>query len=85
MSKSMKTKKGSGPTVKPTTPRQRAAMLKQVTETWDAHPEWGVGKLLSSAASIARGELRINPAYVTDKEILSGLRALIPDPEELAP
>ena len=61
-----------------TTPRQRASMLKQIAETWDLHPEWGIGKLISSAASISRGELRLNPNGITDKEIMSGLKALIP-------
>ena len=70
---------------KATTPRQRALMIAQLSVAWNAHPEWGIGRLLSSAASIARGELRLNPAHVTDKEIISGLKALIPDEWEEQP
>ena len=53
-------------------------LLSQIEETWAHHPNIGIGELLSKAASITRGELRLNPAYVSDDEILSGLKALIP-------
>lgn len=54
-------------------------MIAQITETWAYHPKWKIGRLLSSAASISRAELRINPLHVSDDEILAGLKALIPD------
>lgn len=57
-------------------------MLRQVALSWDAHPNWELGRLLSSAASIARAQLRMNPREVSDRELASGLRALIPDDDE---
>lgn len=54
-------------------------MLDAVREAWVHHQDWPLGKLLQSAASVSRGQLRMNPGTLTDEEILSGLKALIPD------
>lgn len=54
-------------------------MLDAVREAWVHHQNWSLGRLLQSAASISRGQLRMNPGSLTDEEILVGLRALIPD------
>ena len=58
-------------------------LLKQIEKTWIEHPNWTLGKLITSAASISRGQLRLHPLVVTDREIASGLRALIPDEDEV--
>lgn len=57
----------------------RDALLQEVENAWDYHPDWTLGKLLQSAASIARGQVRLNPAVVSDEELVVGLRALVPD------
>lgn len=57
-------------------------MLRQVALAWDEHPEWNLGRLIVSAASIQRGELRKNPREVNDRDLAVGLRALIPDDDE---
>ena len=56
----------------------RTVLVQALVEAWDEHPAWTFGRLLQSAASIARGELRVNPAIVSDGEIIEGLRALVP-------
>ena len=61
----------------------RKRVLRQVELSWAEHPDWGIGRLISSAASISRGELRRNPRDIPDREIMSGLRALIPDEDEV--
>lgn len=53
--------------------------LDVVREAWAYHQDWTLGKLLQSAASISRGQLRLNPGVVTDAELVAGLKALIPD------
>lgn len=60
----------------------RTRTLRQVALSWDAHPEWGLGRLIVAAASIQRGELRKNPREVNDRDLLVGLRALVPDEDE---
>ena len=54
-------------------------LLAEVEIAWGYHPDWSLGKLLQSAASIARGQIRLNPAVVSDEELGAGLRALVPD------
>lgn len=71
--------------VKVTSKASRNRVLKQVAASWDEHPEWGIGRLIVSAASIQRGELRKNPREVSDRDIMVGLRALIPDDDDVAP
>lgn len=67
---------------KPKSKGARTRVLNQVALSWDHHPEWGLGRLIVSAASIQRGELRKNPREVDDRDLLVGLRALIPDEDE---
>jgi len=57
-------------------------IVNQLRASWEAHPDWTLGRLLQGAASIARGELKVNPAHVRDMELMNGLKALIPDDEE---
>lgn len=59
--------------------RAQTTMLNQVKKTWEHHPDWTIGKLLQSAYNISTGEVRTNPAYAKHGQILSGLRALIPE------
>lgn len=56
----------------------KPALIQALIEAWEEHPAWTFGRLLQSAASIARGELRVNPAIVGDGEMIEGLRALVP-------
>lgn len=58
-------------------------ILAEVEVAWGYHPDWTLGKLLQSAASIARGQIRLNPGVVTDEELSHGLRALVPDDWEM--
>lgn len=67
---------------KPRSAATRKRILKQIEQAWEEHPHWGIGRLISSAASISRAELRLNPHGVTDGEIVKGLRALIPESVE---
>lgn len=63
-------------------PRTRKMIVKQIALSWEEHPDWTLGKLLQSAASISRGELKVNPAFARDMELFNGLKALIPDEDE---
>lgn len=61
-------------------PRERQLdVIAEVDTAWVYHQDWSLGKLLQSAASIARGQVRLNPAVVSDEELIAGLRALVPD------
>lgn len=62
--------------------RQQTALVNQIKKTWEYHPTWTLGKLLQSANNISLGEVRTNPASARDAHLLSGLKALIPDPRE---
>lgn len=54
------------------------ATLDAVREAWAHHQNWTLGKLLESAASAARGQVRLNPSVVSDEELVKGLKAMIP-------
>lgn len=63
--------------------RQQSAIINQVKATWAHHPNWTLGKLLQSAYNISTGEIRTNPAYAKNAQLMSGLRALVPDSDEV--
>ena len=67
-------------TVRTSGARQR--IIGELALAWEGHPDWSLGRLISSAASISRGQLRMNPREVTDSELRSGFRALLPDEDE---
>lgn len=60
----------------------QTSLVNQIKKTWEHHPDWTLGKLLQSANNISLGEIRTNPASARDSHLLSGLKALIPDPRE---
>lgn len=67
------------------TPRntgRQTAIANQIKKTWAHHPDWTLGKMLQSAFNVSTGELRTNPAYATNEQLMSGLRALIPEEGE---
>ena len=57
--------------------------LDAVREAWAHHQNWSLGRLLGSAASIQRGQLRVSPVGLTDEELTVGLKALIPEDWEI--
>lgn len=58
-------------------------MIAALTDALDYHPNTPLGKLISNAVNISRGQLQSNPAFATDAEILNGLKALKPDDWEI--
>ena len=58
--------------------RKQEATLETVALAWRHNPGMRLGQLMASAANISRGQLHMNPAHVTDEELLSGIRALVP-------
>lgn len=58
---------------------ERAELIQAIVVAWEYHPNRPLGKMLSAAMNISRGELRSNPAFAGDAELLEGLRALVPD------
>lgn len=58
----------------------QSQLLNQIRKTWEHHPKWSLGKLLQSANNIALGEVRTNPAFARDGHLITGLKALIPEP-----
>lgn len=60
----------------------KGELLRAVLDAWREVPgDWSLGKLIANASHIAHGgdvELR----GVSDAKLLSGLRALVPDPFE---
>ena len=48
----------------------------------DALPEWSFGKLIQAATIIQAGYWPGTLKHVTNAELMKGLKALIPDPDE---
>lgn len=46
------------------------------------NPQFRLGKLMEMAASIGTATLKQRTSGATDEELLFGLRALVPDPED---
>lgn len=61
----------------------RSETLAALAEAWDFHPDWGIGRLVHSAAAIVRGQIQVHIPGVSDAEIEGGLKALIPSEWEL--
>lgn len=59
--------------------KERKALVEALVVAWAFHPKRSLGQMLSAAMNISRGELRSNPAFAEDAELLEGLRALVPD------
>lgn len=58
-------------------PQERKFMLETLLGVWNDHPRWGLGQLVTKAASIVPGE-RVSIEKATDQSIMAGLEALIP-------
>lgn len=63
--------------------KKQEVALEAVALAWRHNPGMRLGVLMASAANISRGQLHMNPAHVTDEELLSGIRALVPHEWEL--
>lgn len=67
---------------------KQTQIINQLQETWKHLPHFSIGKLLSSAMEVQRGEKGrsqitrtergLNPLHGSAEEIIQGLRALIP-------
>lgn len=58
-------------------------MLDQIRKSWAAVPQFGIGKLLKSAAEASSADKRQRPENTSHDDLLLGLRMLIPDEDEL--
>ena len=63
--------------------RDQKAIIEALTAAWKHHPTVPAGKLFEKAMNISRGQLRGNPAFATNAELTSGLKALVPFDWEL--
>lgn len=61
---------------------ERRELLGELLGVWEAHPRWGLGQLVSKVSLIGAG-CKVDLAKQVDGEIVSGIRALVPDDWEV--